>query len=290
MTGLVPAPLLLAALVVVTAVAAHRARVGGRAGAVHTRLRGEAVAPGVPAWFATLLERAEVRVRPERLWPHARWAATLGVLVVLAAAPTLAVVGVVVGAAAVVLHPVARRRRESGAFESDLPAAIDGLVALLASGSSLAQALHGASARPGSVGADLARVTARRRQGLSLQESLDHWSSERPGTGVSLVADALALAGTSGGSQTRALEGVGTTLRERQALAREVRALGSQARTSAFVLVATPVVFAGVVATADPQIRHVLLATPLGWTCIVAGAVLDAAGAWWMSRLVGGVR
>jgi Flp pilus assembly protein TadB len=28
-----------------------------------------------------------------------------------------------------------------------------------------------------------------------------------------------------------------------------------------------------------------LLGTPAGWVCLVAGAGLDAAGAWWMVRL-----
>lgn len=284
------APLLLAALVVVTVIAAHRARASGRSGGVQRRLRGERPAAGVPTWFTTLLQRAEVHVVPERLWLPARWTAALVSLGALAVAPILAVVGVVGGSVALALQPMLRRRRAASAFQSDLPAAIDSLVALVASGSSLAQALGGAAARGGEVGADLALVVARRRHGQSLQQSLDQWSRDRPGTGVSLVADALALAGTSGGSQTRALEGVGATLRERQALAREVRALGSQARTSAVVLVATPVVFAAFVAMADARIRHVLFATPLGWMCIVAGAVLDAVGAWWMARLVSGVR
>lgn len=284
------APLLLAALVGVTTMTAHRASIGGRSGLARERLRGERPAAGVPTWFTTLLEQAEVHVVPERLWLPARWAAALVGLGVLVVAPGLAVVGVIAGLVALTLRPLLRRRRAASAFDSDLPAAIDSLVALVASGSSLVQAIGGAATRRGEVGADLALVVARQRRGQSLQKALDQWSRDRPGTGVSLVADALALAGTSGGSQTRALEGVGATLRERQALAREVRALGSQARASAMVLVATPVVFAAVVAMADHRIRHVLFATPLGWTCIVAGAVLDAAGAWWMARLVSSVR
>lgn len=115
---------------------------------------------------------------------------------------------------------------------------------------------------------------------------MDRWAVERPGTGVGLVADALALAGHSGGSQADALLGVAGTLRERQALGREVRALGSQARASAAVLVVTPIGFAAVVALVDPRIRHVLLATPLGWACLATGLLLDAMGAAWMRRLL----
>lgn len=290
MSGPMSSALLLSALVAATTTAAHRARAQAQAGELRTRVRGERAASTAPAWFGALLGWAELRIVPERAWPVARWSVGVVGLVVVVVAPILAVVGVVLGSVAVTLQPVARRRRESGAFEGDLPGAIDGLVAMLTSGSSLGQALGGGSAQSGPVGADLALVAARQGRGLSLQESLDQWARDRPGTGVAFVVDALALAGTSGGSQSRALEGVGATLRERQALAREVRALGSQARTSAVVLVVTPVAFAAVVAAADPRIRHLLLATPLGWMCIVTGAVLDAVGAWWMARLVGGTR
>ena len=74
------------------------------------------------------------------------------------------------------------------------------------------------------------------------------------------------------------------TLRERDALAREVRALASQARTSAVVLVAAPLMFALVVGVVDDQVGRFLV-SPAGLVCVVVGLGLDAAGAVWMDRL-----
>jgi tight adherence protein B len=118
---------------------------------------------------------------------------------------------------------------------------------------------------------------------------LDEWAARRPDTGVGLLADALALAGATGGSQVGALRSVGDTLREREALHREVGAMAAQAQLSASVLVVAPVAFAIVVSLLDRRIAAFLLASPLGWACLAVGAALDGAGAWWMRRLVGAV-
>ena len=94
----------------------------------------------------------------------------------------------------------------------------------------------------------------------------------------------------AGGSVAVVLDGVTDTLRDRVALDREVAALSSQARASAAVLIVAPVVFAALAAAADHRVAEVLLGQPLGWACLLGGAVLDGAGALWMSRLVGRAR
>ena len=104
-----------------------------------------------------------------------------------------------------------------------------------------------------------------------------------------LLADALAISAATGGSQLRAVDAVIDAERERAALRREVRALASQAQTSAVVLVVLPVGFAVAVAAVDPRVRAFYLGSALGVGCLVVGCLLDAAGAWLMYRLVRGV-
>ncbi len=290
MTGLRALALAQVAAGCATVVVGGRTVRAGRGAEARSRLRGEAPAPGAPPWFAAVLARVDVAVEPGRLWPSVRRGAVVAGAALVWWAPVLVAVAAMALVAGALVGPVLARARAAQAFTADLPVAVDAVVALLASGSSLVQAFGGAATRPGPVAADLAVVVARQRQGASLQVALDRWAESRPGVGVGLVADALALAGTSGGSQARALAGVGATLRERAALAREIRALAAQVRASAVVLVATPLGFALVVAAVDQRIREVLVATPLGWACLVGGAALDGAGAWWMARLVGSVR
>jgi len=256
------------------------------------RVRGRLWGPergGAPAWFGSALARAEIPWDREAAWPWARRGAVAAGLMVSFAAPILGAVVAVV----IVLVRVARPRllgaRQAAACTAALPGVLEALSASMASGSSLAQAIDDASERSDVVGRDLALVSAHHHRGTALQEALDRWAERRPGTGVELVADALALAGSSGGSQARALQGVGDTLRERETLAREVRALASQAQMSAAVLVCTPIGFAAVVAALDPRVGAFLLATPLGWACVAVGLSLDLAGGWWMRHLVGRV-
>ena len=68
----------------------------------------------------------------------------------------------------------------------------------------------------------------------------------------------------------------------------EVHALATQARASAGVLGIAPVVFTALVSAIEPGTVRFLTTTPVGLLCLVAGLVLEAAGALWMGRIVAG--
>lgn len=260
-------------------VAAFRPRVG-----LAGTLRARALA--APGWFRS----AVVMLSPDRdadaAWPWTVAAVVVSACVAAAFVPGLLVVFALgVGAVALLgrVRAAARVRRPLG----DLPAAVDALVAALAAGASPRQAVEVVAA--GSASGDLGRAVRLMERGLPLQASLDRWASFHARTDAALVSDALALAGQSGGSLVGALRGVGDTLRDREALAREASALATQARLSAVVLVVAPVGFAALAATLDAGVRRVLLGTPLGWTCLAVGALLDLIGARWMRLVVEGV-
>ncbi len=175
------------------------------------------------------------------------------------------------------------RRRASAAEEHEIEVAR--LRSSLAGGASVPAAFE-ALGRTGGPWADGASdVFAQVRAGAPQGEVLDRWAA-RQGAEAALVVDALAIATATGAAQVAALDAARSTLVERAALAREVRALASQAVASCVVLVATPVAFALVLAVADGRVRRFYLGSWLGIGCLVAGAVLDLAGAWWMSTLV----
>ena len=103
-----------------------------------------------------------------------------------------------------------------------------------------------------------------------------------------MAAGALALAATAGGPQARAVDGVADTLRERRAVAAEVRAQSAQARLSALVIGLLPVAFLAWAVVTDRRTAVFLVASPPGWACLVAGIALEAAGALWMRRILRG--
>ncbi|MCB0978715.1 MAG: type II secretion system F family protein [Acidimicrobiales bacterium] len=241
----------------------------------------------VPCWFVDLARWLDLRVDVARTWPAARTAGLSLALVLAVTSPATLVVVVAAGFGAATVQ---RSRRTGSTDDVDAVALVEALLAPLGAGASLEQTVRriGASAS-GSIGVGCGRVAAAVSAGAGLQAALDDWVDELGDERVALVVNALAVAGGSGGSQTRALVRVGQTLRDRDALEREVHALGSQARMSAFVLAVMPVGFTGVVALADQRIAGFLFGTVVGWGCIGLGSALDAVGWFWMKRLTGRV-
>ena len=96
---------------------------------------------------------------------------------------------------------------------------------------------------------------------------------------------ALCLGAETGGAQARAVDGVAATVRERLAVAAELRALSSQARISALVIGLAPIGFGAFAAATDPRTAQFMLHTPAGLALLVGGLILDALGWLWMQRL-----
>jgi tight adherence protein B len=244
-------------------------------------------APSPPgSWLARPLDDAGLGGSPQR------WAGAWAGLVVAATGAALTAGGpplAALAAGAAGLGPWlwlrSRRGRGAAAVEAALPPVLEAIARSLRAGASLPMAVAAAaSGAPPAVAGDLAGVVAgSSRRGLVA--SLDRWATERPLPGVRLAAAALALTAEVGGSGARALDGLAVTLRQRQAVAGEVRALATQARLSALVLTVAPVAFAALAVAGDPRTAAVLLRSPVGQVCLALGLALDAAGAAWMARI-----
>ncbi|QXC60095.1 hypothetical protein KSP35_17275 [Aquihabitans sp. G128] len=240
--------------------------------------------PGAPPWFRAAMAAGDAADHTDRAWPIVRLAGIGAIVLVGLVAPLLVASAALVGVAALRVAPVAGRRAAARDYDVGLAAAVEAISAALRSGASVPQAVSAAGGGSSPAAADLAAVSRRHQRGERLQPLLDEWAAARAGTGAGLVADALALAAGAGGSRWRALAGVRASLAERAALQREVRALGSQARASAAVLVLAPLGFGVAAAAADPRLAAFLFATPGGWACLGGGLVLDAVGATWMAH------
>jgi tight adherence protein B len=167
-----------------------------------------------------------------------------------------------------------------------LPDVLEATARSLRSGTSLRIALSEATAHaPPRLHDGLAAAVLAAERGVPLVDAIDAWAGAMPGEGVRLAAAALALSSELGGAAARSLDGVAATLRDRNGLRREVRALSSQARASAVVIGVAPVGFAVLAAAVDPRTLAFLLRTPTGIACLLVGVVLDGLGAAWMHRL-----
>lgn len=282
--------MIVGALAAATAWAAASAKACWLAGPARVRAAGLRRPPPPPppprSWLADRLQDAGVDGLPRR------WAMSWMGLVAVAAAGGLLAGGFPLGALAVAaagsgpwVALQARRGRGAARIEAALPPVLEAAARGIRSGASLPMALAAAaSGAPGVLASDLASVVAATPAG-GLVTSLDRWAAHRPLPGVRLAATALALAAEVGGSGARALDGLALSLRQRQAVAGEVRALATQARLSAAVLTVAPIAFAALAVAGDPRTATVLLRSPVGQVCLALGLILDAAGAAWMARI-----
>lgn len=176
-----------------------------------------------------------------------------------------------------------RRRR---AADPDVALQLELFARELRGGASMASATV-ALAEAGDPG--LLGVRRRLDAGASLRDELDRWASAFPAEEALLVRAVLGLGASTGAALADALDRTAEVIRERRELASELNALTAQSRASALLVAAAPVAFLAVFGLTDPGSLGVLVTSPLGWVCLLAGIGLDGIGFWWMRRLVGTV-
>ena len=219
--------------------------------------------------------------------------------------------GVLLAGAAVCVRPAVRRLADAKRVivaTRELPDLIESLARSLRSGASMRGALaEAAAASDGPIAEELRAVHRSIVAGRAVSESLEAWgglhvapSSAGPlplrrrgrtmhtelDRSVRLAASALAIAAEVGGAQARMIDAVALTLREQRVIAGDVAASAAQARLSAIVLVAVPLVFAVMQMATNPDAQRFMTGTPAGMACLLLGIGLDGLGAVWMHALV----
>ncbi|MBU3689152.1 MAG: hypothetical protein B7C54_06020 [Acidimicrobiales bacterium mtb01] len=155
----------------------------------------------------------------------------------------------------------------------------------LASGSSLTTALRLThSAHPT---ATLARLVSEIDRGSSVAEAC-HRATESadPKSDGSLTLLVIALAAEQGGDPIAHIDALEATLRERHHANDERRSQASTALASTRFLTILPVVCSVWICLDDRSVREVLIASPIGYACLVIGITLNVVGRRWVTRLV----
>ena len=180
------------------------------------------------------------------------------------------------------------KRRQEAAVVTALPDVLDRVAGALRAGAVPLTALAetaGAADLPEALAADLARVVERAME-RGLGPALEAWAGERPIPAVAAVAAAIEVSLGAGAPAAPALEGLAGGLRDRHDAAGEVAALSAQARLSAIVVGAAPVVSLALSLLADPRVAPTLVRTGSGRICLLVGVGLEGLAALWMRRIL----
>jgi tight adherence protein B len=172
------------------------------------------------------------------------------------------------------------RARRFARIRAQLPEALGAMSTAVRAGLSLPQALRETAARtPAPLGAELAAVEQQTALGGTLDAALAALERRVPLPEVRLLVSGLGLARATGASLAPLLDRIAATLRERERLRGQVRALTAQGRLSGWVVGVTPVVLLGVMLAVDPAFLDPMLRSPAGWGLLGLAAVLETAGA-----------
>ena len=179
--------------------------------------------------------------------------------------------------------PLKRSRRDVDEVAAEL---VEGMSRALRAGLGVEQALEEVSQEQDHpVYRAAAQARAELAAGRLFQDALEPM---RRVDGLGTAVDAMVLGAQGGGEESRALDAAAEALRDRAAVRADVLAQAAQARASAVVMAAAPVVFALLTLLAGGPAASFMLSTGIGRVAIITALVLDAAGLWWMRRLIHG--
>ncbi|MEU3854585.1 type II secretion system F family protein [Streptomyces sp. NPDC029554] len=235
------------------------------------------------SWTAQALSQVRGRLPAE--W----WSPVAGlVLAVLGAS----VLPIVLGAAGV---PLLRRARLSGRARRDRESRADAVITLcgalageVRAGRQPGEALLRAARDCGGLADAQATVLAAARFGGDVPEALATAARQPGAEGLRGLATCWRVAVDQGAGLAAGLDRLATALRAERDQRADLRAQLAGARATAVMLAGLPVLglLIGTALGAEPL--HVLLHTPAGLACLVAGGALEALGVWWVLRIVRG--
>lgn len=186
-----------------------------------------------------------------------------------------------------VVSPLARLRglRHDRRVARALPGALDAIVVDVRSGRTLIEALRNAADRDDEVASELRTVIARVNLGIAAAVSLREWATSTSSRAVALVATGLALLADLGGPAAEAIMVLAERLRDELAAAGEVQVHTAQARVSALVVGALPLVVLMTMSLLEPGVIARSASAPIGRSALVVGLVLNGIAVGWMRRI-----
>jgi tight adherence protein B len=185
----------------------------------------------------------------------------------------------------VALEVLARRRRS--AFTDQLDDALTLMASSLRAGHSVLRALDAVSRDTGvPASEEFSRVVNEVRVGRDVNAALDEVAVRMASDDFAWVAQAIAIHREVGGNLAEVLDRVGATIRERNMLRRQARALSAEGRVSAVVLLLLPPVAGGLLTVVSPDYMGRLTGSPAGLLMLGAAGMLMLVGALWVRRVV----
>jgi tight adherence protein B len=177
--------------------------------------------------------------------------------------------------------------RRQARFADQLDDALQLMASSLRAGHSLLRAVDAvADQAPAPIGEEFARIVNETRVGRDLGDALDEVAERVDSDDLRWIAQAIAIHREVGGNLAEVLDTVGTTIRERNAIRRQVKALSAEGRLSAWVLMALPVGIVAFLMLTNPVYLSAFTESLPGWIMVVVSVGLLVVGGLWLKKTV----
>ncbi|PNI10306.1 type II secretion system protein F [Arthrobacter sp. AFG7.2] len=177
--------------------------------------------------------------------------------------------------------------RRKSKFDEQLPDTLQMLTGSMRAGHSLMRAID-ASAREtdAPMSEELSRIVNETRIGRDLGESMIDVSARTGSEDFAWVSQAIEIHREVGGDLAEVLDHVGETIRDRNQIRRQVKALSAEGKMSAGVLMGLPVVLFFALILINDQYATTFTSTAPGFLMLGTAALMLTAGGFWLSRLI----
>ncbi len=139
---------------------------------------------------------------------------------------------------------------------------------------------------PDPLGAEFRKVVEGESLGIPLEICLEQLYERMPISEVNFFSTVLNIQKTTGGNLGESLANLSSVLRGRKLLAEKIKSLSAEAKMSAMIIGALPIVVMGLVTIAAPDYMTELYTTPRGHQNLMIGATMMVMGTLMMRKMM----
>jgi tight adherence protein B len=236
-----------------------------------------------------LMAQAGVEVSPVVFWGMSAGAgAVLAVVGLLVQGPIGAAAGFFIGLFGIprwVLGAMVSGRQKK--FSNQLADAIDVIVRGVKSGLPLNQCLRIIAAEsPEPLRTEFQQLCDSQAMGVPLDQSMQRMYDRMPLAEVNFFSIVLIIQQKTGGNLSESLGNLSSVLRARKLMKEKVKALSAEAKASAMIIGALPIIVMAMVYFTRPAYIAVLFSDPMGHLILLGAAVMMSMGIFIMHKMV----
>jgi tight adherence protein B len=180
-----------------------------------------------------------------------------------------------------------RAGRRQAAFADQLDDSLQLMAGSLRAGHSLLRAVDSVSQEAAApTSEEFSRIVNETRVGRDLNDALDEVAARMGSDDFVWVAQAIAIHREVGGNLAEVLDAVGHTIRERNAIRRQVKALSAEGKLSAIVLMALPFGVTAFISMTNPAYIGRFTESLMGYAMLGAAGLMLVVGGLWLKKTV----